>query len=286
MSYGFNANSETQRLRAQNTKLQKENAELRANRNLDKNQQQGEENAHEIYRALEKDNREMKTTIERQSSKIEKLEAAVRELKEKTAAAKDLERQLKNCRKELEECKKENVSASEKISRLTEEKETLERDLDQANKTIKKLEKQVEALGGEVEKLHAQKDVDFHNSGSPSSKKQNRKPIPNGRTKTEKKPGGQPGHQHQPRTIGTPGGGTCVVVGDDDPLWNDPQYRFDGYSIKHVVTPVTTLYDQMYFVPTFVNIKTGAHKNAYFPEDLKDEINPSPEYMDSPHIPH
>ena len=277
MTGGFNVNAQTQRLRAENTKLRKENEDLRAGLNLDKYQKKCEEQAEKRNEALIKENRGLQAQANKQTRTIEKLEASIEALRPERARAAELEKQLKEANtdierleKETERLKSENLSLEEKLG----EAQKLQEKTAQENEQLRK---QVVSLGGRVEELENHAKTDFHNSSQPSSKTPNHKAIPNGRTPSGKGVGGQKGHKHHERKTGLPSGGTCTVLGDDDPLWDDPDYVFDGYHIKHVVGPVMMVYDQVYFVPVFRNRHTGAHKSIHIPAEMKDEVNPSAE---------
>ena len=303
----FNTTSETQRLRARNTSLQKENEELRARLNLDKYKKKCEEEAEARNKELVRQNQELhrqvskleksKQDLEEQVSKLKaeverlrdvinknKAEADIRE-REANDSIRKLKKEIKVVRRRNEKLEKDMEEANTAMEALQHEKEEADIKATEAAAQILQLEKQVTSLGGEVkkltdtaDKLKAQAQTDSTNSGLPTSKNRiGTVLLVNSRERTNNSPGGQINHEHHGRKLGMAGGGSCTVVGDDDPLWNDPDYEFTGYVIKHVTTPVTIVYDQIYFVPQFRNRHTGAHKNAAFSEDLKDEINPSPE---------
>lgn len=106
----------------------------------------------------------------------EKYEALVDELKKQTA-----ERKLN----------------WEDVQRLTKQVDQKDKVNDALQKEKEDLTKQVEALKKEVARLHQIHDIDSTNSGVPTSQTpiQKKKHVPNSRTKSKKKKGGQPGHK-------------------------------------------------------------------------------------------
>ncbi len=61
-------------------------------------------------------------------------------------------------------------------------------------------------------------------------------------------------------------------------LYSDTDYSFDGYRVKHVLSPAMVILDDIYIVPVFRNVKTGPHKEVECPQGLHDEVNYSQEY--------
>lgn len=66
---------------------------------------------------------------------------------------------------------------------------------------MKSLEEQLAEKEGIIQKLTAQVNRDYTNSSIPASQCMNRATIHNGRTASERKPGGQPGHQGHKRKV-------------------------------------------------------------------------------------
>lgn len=146
------------------------------------------------------------------------------------------------------------------------------------NARIQELEKQLESLGVQVEKAERKDRQNSQTSSSPTSHFPYSKPVQNSRTPTEKSAGAQEGHPHNGRTIAEiPGKAAGKIWGDDDPLWNDPEYEFVEYKVKHVARSEMVVIDEYVLVPVFRNIRTRIRKCAEYPSWMKDDVNYSPE---------
>lgn len=77
---------------------------------------------------------------------------------------------------------------------------------------------------GKVKELQAQINRDYENSGIPSSQCPNRKKIQNSREKTNRKPGGQPGHKGHARKKQIPDEIICLDVPQE--VRNHPEKIF------------------------------------------------------------
>ena len=155
----------------------------------------------------------------------------------------------------------------------------LKEELKSATEERKELEKEKEKLEKKIGHMEVILGRDSTNSSIPSSKNRTgtHPLITNSRDKTDRNPGGQPGHKHHGRAkVSHPDFGNIVLYGQDDPLWHDPDYVFEKYVKKVVQTPVTLFVEDLYFIPTFRHIKTVAHKNAACPDWMKDDVNYSP----------
>jgi predicted nucleic acid-binding Zn-ribbon protein len=215
----------------------------------------------------------------RLNRQISSLEAEIKELKGK--AKKDSAR-IKELESELEKVKAQREKAERKLEKdITENQndlETLQRELEKKNRELVELQKQVASLGGKVEKLEHQRNTDSTNSSKPTSFEHFQKPVQNSREETGRSPGAQPDHPFHGRQLpGIPGKISLKYWGDDDPLWQNPEYSFERYELKHVVRPIIMVEDQYVLVPVFRNTRTGAHKNADCPDWIKDDINYGPE---------
>lgn len=123
------------------------------------------------------------------------------------------------------------------------------------------------------QKLTAQVNRDFENSSIPSSMQAaGRKKIPNSRTKTGRKPGGQPGHKghcrkkHVPtETHGVPAPEKYVT---------DPDYYETGKMIrKQKVEIQMSVKIIEYVAREYRSRTTGARVHAPFPEGYVNEVN-------------
>lgn len=82
---------------------------------------------------------------------------------------------------------------------------------------------------GKNKKLTAQVNKDFENSSLPSSMKIGRKKITNSRKKTDRKPGGQPGHRGYRRKQYTPT--ECREIPAPEQYVNNPDFKATGRTI-------------------------------------------------------
>ncbi len=127
-----------------------------------------------------------------------------------------------------------------------------------------------------IVKLKAQMNRDHENSSIPSSQKPFHKKIKNSRQKTERKPGGQPGHAGHKRPHMEP---TAPVIDlqPDPSVLSDPDYYPTGkYKTRQVVdidvqVTVTEYRSQIYRSHT-----TGKRYYAPFPSEAVNDFNYGP----------
>lgn len=125
---------------------------------------------------------------------------------------------------------------------------------------------------GKNQKLTAQVNKDFENSSLPSSMIIGRKKITNSREKTERKPGGQPGHIGHKRKQYTPT--ECHVISALEDHANNPDFKATGIIIrKQMVSLHMNLEVVELSTPEYRNLKTGQRVHAPFPEGYNDEVN-------------
>lgn len=122
-------------------------------------------------------------------------------------------------------------------------------------------------------KLTAQVNMDFENSSVPSSKQGlKKKKIPNSRVKTDRKPGGQPGHEGHCRS-------KHVVtetheVPSAEEYTNSPDFYETGNIIhKQKVVIQMDVRVIEYTAKEYRNRKTGARVHAPFPVGYVNEVN-------------
>lgn len=120
------------------------------------------------------------------------------------------------------------------IERLREKLHEAQGQRDRAKRRITELEREKVELVAQLEdekaknqKLLAQLHRDYENSSKPSSMTPNHKKISNSREKTDRKPGGQPGHPGHCRKKQEP---TKVPVHlePSDEILNDPDFKKTG----------------------------------------------------------
>jgi hypothetical protein len=131
---------------------------------------------------------------------------------------------------------------------------------------------QLEETQGKVQKLTARVNKDYTNSSIPSSMSPNHKKIQNGREKTERRPGAQPGHEHHPRKKLEPN--ETIPIAAPDEYINNPNFKPTSKVIrKQLVMLDVSTYVIEYATPEFRNQTTGQRVHAAFPEGIKDDVN-------------
>lgn len=142
------------------------------------------------------------------------------------------------------------------------------------NKTKKlyEVETELEEVKGINLKLKAQIDRDYENSSISSSLKPNHKKITNSREKTDRKPGGQPGHKGHGRKKHTPS--RVIHIPAPEKYATNPDYKLTGKIIKKQMVNIRiSLEVDEYDTPEFRNVHTGQRVHADFPTTLIDEVN-------------
>lgn len=175
----------------------------------------------------------------------------------------------------VQELLNKNRSMLERHKNLLFEKEC---EIIQLNEIVQELKKQVSALGNEKQeiqeknqKLTAQMNRDYENSSIPSSQKPNHKLIKNSRVKTERGPGGQPGHQGHGRKKLQPT--TIMEIPVTDEMKNNPDLYPTGTIIKKQVTDIHfTVTVTEYQTPEYRNRKSGTRIHAPFPEGIQNDV--------------
>lgn len=188
----------------------------------------------------------------------------------------ECEKKIREIKKEYERQLREKDQQIRKLQdELQKEKELTK---EEHRKYLKKIEESYEVktqLEEEQEKnkaLIASINKDFSNSSKSSSMSPNHKTIHNGREKTGRKPGGQPGHVHHGRKRKEP---TDIrEIPAPSKYTNDPDFKPTGRIISkqlikvHVVTEVIE-----YQTPEFRNVVTGQRVHADFPPGIVDDVN-------------
>jgi hypothetical protein len=156
---------------------------------------------------------------------------------------------------------------------------TAERGRDEFRDRLKEKIREFYLVGTELEeekgrnkKLMAQLNRDYENSSIPSSQKPNHKKIANNREKTDRKPGGQPGHEGHGRKRQTP---TRVIpIPAPEEYTNSPDYRPTGRMIrKQVIGLSVSVSCDEYVTEEFRHVHTGRRVHAQFPPSVVDEVN-------------
>jgi len=144
---------------------------------------------------------------------------------------------------------------------------------------LKDLKKRFYELGVELEeekeinrKLLIQLKRDHENSSLPSSAKQNRKKIHNSREKTDKKPGGQPGHKGHGRKIYRPT--NRVEIETPKEYLDISKFEPTGRIIKKqlVSLSINLAVDEL-STPEYRDLQTNQFVHAPFPDGVVNDVN-------------
>ena len=122
-------------------------------------------------------------------------------------------------------------------------------------------------------KLHAQLNRSYENSSLPSSQTPNHKKIMNGRERTGRRPGGQPGHIGHGRKRQEPTK-PVVMLPPPEKAVQDPNFKKTGRTIVKQVIGLRVLVDvEEYQADVYYNSKTGERLHAAFPDGVNDDVN-------------
>ena len=193
------------------------------------------------------------------------------------------ERKLAELRRDLADAHKETITSRNIWIEIVEELEALrakDRELIRSQAEMirhEKAEKYAALVALEEEreknrKLQAQLNRDYSNSSKPSSMSPNHKKISNNREKTERKPGGQPGHAGHRRQRRVPD--RIISVPPTEELLDESKFRPTGRSVrKQVVGLKVTVETIEYEAAEYIEIATGKKVHAPFPEGVVDDVN-------------
>lgn len=228
----------------------------------------------ERYIQMEKEYRKMTAGLERE----------IRHLKEELAAA---YAQIVRIREQwfqiFEDMEKEKEAALAKKDKdikkaaaamyeaFRQRDEALRR-LHEKNLELYEVKTNLEDEKGKNLELTARINRDYTNSSKSSSQSPNHGKIQNGREKTGRKPGGQPGHSHHKRKWQEPS--RVIEIPAPKELVSSEEYHPTGRLIRRqkIVLHITTEVAE-YVTPEFVSRVTGKKKHAAFPDGVKDDVN-------------
>lgn len=140
------------------------------------------------------------------------------------------------------------------------------------NKELYEVKIQLEEALGKIQELTARINRDYTNSSKSSSQSPNHKKIQNGREKTGRRPGGQPGHVHHERKKQEPT--RTIQIPAPEEYVNSDNYKPTGRIIrKQLVILRVTAEVVEYATPEFRSQATGQRVHAAFPEGIQDDVN-------------
>lgn len=175
--------------------------------------------------------------------------------------------------KENVELRKENLQLKKDNCQLIEDINDLETyKINSFKEVITARDATIEELKNKIMALEARINKDFENSSKPSSTDPNHKKIQNNREKTNRKPGGQPGHKGTYLKKKEP---TSKVLLDTpkEVIDNGQDYVPTGKVItKQLVKAGFNVEVIEYEAVEYKNIKTGKKLHAAFPKDMVNDV--------------
>ena len=216
-----------------------------------------------IIEELERENRKLRAELadahaETRDVRNKWMQTCGDVVKEKEAALARKDREVKKAREAMYLAQKQRDEALEKLREKRQE--------------LYEVKTQLEEEKGKNQELTARVNRDYTNSSKSSSQSPNHAKIHNGREKSGRRPGGQPGHPHHERKRQEPD--RTVEIPAPEKVVSSGEYRPTGRLIRrqvvilHMKTEVVE-----YVTPEYVSKVTGKKIHAQFPEGVKDDVN-------------
>ena len=230
------------------------------------------------------DGREMKKIsgeLEKTGRKLEKAASENAALKEEIHTLRMENRSLKSSLESERDRVERLARANEEIRSHMDELEAFDADLflsaaesvvSALNDMVSSLISEKEGLEGKVLKMEAQARRDFRTSSKPSSQCPNRPKIQNGREKTGRKPGGQPGHKGHGRKQ-LEATETADLSFPDEVKENPSGYEYVGVRSRKLADVRTEVVVTEVRSAVFRCKSTGKEVYRDFPEGMENEIN-------------
>ncbi len=217
------------------------------------------------------------TQIKEEYRKItDGLKREIRRLKKELAAARAQTVKVRNLwmqvcediqkEKDVELARKEREfkKAQEALYQVQGQLDEVHGKLREKNLELYEVKTQLEEEKGKNQELRARVNRDYTNSSKSSSQSPNHGKIHNGREKSGRRPGGQPGHPHHERKRKEPT--RTVEIPAPEEVVSSKEYRPTGKLIRRqvVILHMTTEVVE-YVTPEYVSRVTGKKVHAAFP---------------------
>lgn len=228
----------------------------------------------EKYIRMEELRRKEVRALER---KIAKLEKELAEARSRTVTVRDqwfevFEQLQKECDRKVAAAQKEARLMEKRAIRAEQQRDAALDKVTEQRHELYEVKTKLEDEKEKNQKLTAQINRNYENSSIPSSKAVTRKKISNSREKTERKPGGQPGHKGHCRKKLTPT--EVIQLPQPEEVLNDPDFKKTAKTIRkqkidiRIKVSVTE-----YAADVYYNSKTGERVHASFPQGVVDDVN-------------
>lgn len=224
--------------------------------------------------------KEHKSTVRQLENTIKKLKREITKAEKETVKVRNIwfeqsEIIEKEHQKEVEKLKKQLEEMEARALKAEAQRDEALNKVSEIRKEKYSVETELENEKGKNQKLTVQLNRNSQNSSNPSSKdnENKKKTISNSREKTDKKPGGQPGHEGHGRPKHEPTEPVIVLPAPQEVLDN-PDFKKTGKTIiKQLVGIQVNVTVKQYEAEVYYNSKTGERVHAAFPEGVVNDVN-------------